>query len=245
MVIIVGLTGVGKSATLELLAQNYTDFTVLPNRRDVADEVVMTLAQQAAGEPVQPVKDRVKRFEYAARYRMLYPGGMAHALSRLAVNPARTAPVLIFDGLRGLEEAQYAVSYFPQTLFVVLDAPDKVRLRRLLGRGDSFDITTVEALPLDQDLMAALQSVPGIGLIFNEDELRQIAGLSHAAAPETVIQKAAIIVEERRNYDSSAARIYLTNALPPEQVLVLDTTALAPPQVAASIAQWCDCLCPK
>jgi len=53
-----------------------------------------------------------------------------------------------------------------------------------------------------------------------------------------VIKKVSIIVEERRNYDSQAARAYLLDTLPPERVLVVDTDAYPASDVAQQIADW-------
>lgn len=243
LVIMVGLTGVGKSTVLNLLPENGVKFTLLPNRRDVTDQIIITSLQMEVGEPVVPVTDRLERFEYTARYRDKFPGGMAHALSRLIINPAATQPLLIFDGLRGLPEIQHAVTYFPLARFVVLDAPDIVRLTRLLKRGDVFDMTASKiqaGLLAGQDLMAALHDVPHVDAVFSEENLHQIASgarLAHIPVDE-VIQKISIIVKERRNYDSSTARVHLTRTLPPQRVLVIDTASHSAEAVAEKIARW-------
>lgn len=243
LVIMVGLTGVGKSTVLQLLPQQGLRFTLLPNRRDITDQIIIASLQAEAGQPVGPVTDRLERFEYTARYRDKFPGGMAHALSRLVVNAATAPSLLIFDGLRGLNEVQHAVTYFPLARFVVLDAPDTVRLTRLLKRGDVFDVTSskIQAdLPASQDLMAALQDVPHVDVIFNEENLHQIAAGAHLAQipVDEVVQKISIIVKERRNYDSSTARVHLTHVLPPQQVLVVDTASYPARVVAEKIAHW-------
>jgi hypothetical protein len=165
---------------------------------------------------------------------------MAHALSRLVVNPAKIQPPLIFDGLRGLDEAQHAVKLFPQARFLVLDAPDRVRLARLLRRGDSFDTATPSAVPLKADLRRTLQSVPHIEAVFDETQIQQIA-LDAAAAhipAEQVLAKAAIIIKERRNYDSNAARSYLVHALPASQVLGLDTSTQTAQEATRRVVEW-------
>jgi hypothetical protein len=212
LVIMVGLTGVGKTTVLKLLRQTGLSFTLLPNRREITNEIIITSLQKEDGEPPQIISDRLKRFEYTARYRAKYPGGMAHALSQLAIDPAKADTLLIFDGLRGLNEVQHALTYFPKARFVVFDAPDLVRLTRLLKRGDIFDSTSLRTSLVSQNLMAALLAIPDIEAIFNEEKLRQIATAARAAdiSADTVIEKATIIVEERRNYDSRAARIHLT-----------------------------------
>lgn len=242
LVIMVGLTGVGKSTTMALLPENGLTFTLLPNRREITDELIIATLQNEAGQPLQPVTDRLERFEYTARYRAKFPGGMAHALSRLIINPAQLDLPLIFDGLRGLDEVQHAVTYFPQARFVVLDAPDLIRLSRLFKRADAFDSAAAPPLPAAQaqDAVAVLLAVPDIETVFNEEQLYQIAqttGLDQISVDE-VVQKISIIVKERRNYDSSAARAYLSRTLSPEQMLVIDTAAFSPPAVAAQIAAW-------
>lgn len=139
-VILAGLTGVGKSTVIASLQQKL-DFTLLPTRRNITDEIIIKSLQQKDGYPPTPVTDRVERFEYTARYRARCPGGMAHALSRLAVDPAAAGTLLLFDGLRGLNEVQHAATHFSHAHFIVLDAPDTVRLARLLKRADTFDTT--------------------------------------------------------------------------------------------------------
>ncbi|HXV44077.1 MAG TPA: AAA family ATPase [Anaerolineae bacterium] len=243
LVIMVGLTGVGKSTVLELLSKNGLNFTLLPNRRQITDQIIIASLQAEAGQIPYPVSDRVERFEYTARYRAKFPGGMAHALSRLVINPAQIKPLLIFDGLRGLNEVQHAIVYFPLARFIVLDAPDTIRLNRLLKREDVFD--TTGAVPrqgslASQNLMAALLAVPNIEAIFSEEQLRQVAkGTRFAQIPvDEVIQKVSIIVKERHNYDSNAARVYLTRTFPAQRVLVVNTATLSAQAVAQRMAKW-------
>ncbi|MFN8459766.1 MAG: ATPase [Anaerolineae bacterium] len=240
LVILVGLTGVGKSTILELLPQYGLTFTLLPNRREVTDDLIIALLQAEAGETPHPVKDRIERFEYTARYREKYPGGMAHALSRLLIEAAQSESLFIFDGLRGLNEVQHAAAYFSQARFVVLDAPDTVRLNRLLQRGDLFDTAGSGLSPSTQSLMETLQSVPHVTTIFSPEQLAQIARNSEAAQipADEVVQKLSIIVKERRNYDSGAARAYLVKTLPPERVLVVDTSTQSAEAAAQKVAVY-------
>jgi hypothetical protein len=239
LIILVGLTGVGKSTIISLLKETL-NFTLLPDRRRITDEIIITSLQQADGETPTIVADRVKRFEYTARYRTLYPGGMAYALSQLAVDPAEVGPLFLFDGLRGLNEVQHATNYLPQARFIVLDAPDMVRLTRLLKRGDIFDTTKLPASLTGQNMLATLLTIPDIEAVFSEQELRHISRGARAAnlSVDEVVKKASIIVEERRNYDSSAARVYLTRALPRPQVLVIDTASYPPENVVEQIKKW-------
>lgn len=240
LVILVGLTGVGKSTALAQLANTGIDFTLLPNRRTLTDEIIIAALQREAGELLRPVTDRLARFEYTARYRAKYPGGLAHALSRLAVDPPNLAAPLVFDGLRGVEEVRQASSYFPVGRFIVLDAPDTVRLSRLLRRADTFDAAEITLTGDHTNLISALRSIPGIDATFKQEQLNQIAQVTQIAqlSPAEVIKKVSIIVEERRNYDSQAARAYLLDSLPPGRVLVIDTDAYPPSDVAHQIAVW-------
>jgi len=237
LVIMVGLTGVGKSTVLELL-QKRLNFWLLPNRRTLTDEVIIALLQQEDGQPLQPVTDRLKRFEYTARYRTQYPGGMAHALSRLALDTNRVTMPLFFDGLRGLNEVEHGAALLPQARFVLLDAPDTVRLGRLLNRADAFDSATVDISPADEDVQTRLRAIPDIENVFTGSQLVQIARLAAQTSAGELLKKAAIIVEERRNYDSGAARDYLATHLSAQKRLVVDTAHLPPQIVTRQIIDW-------
>ncbi len=242
VVIMVGLTGVGKSTILELLSQSGLTFTLLPNRREITDKIIIASLQAEAGETFQPVADRVERFEYTARYRAKFPGGMAHALSRVVISPNQAQSLLIFDGLRGLDEVRHAVDYFPQARFIVLDAPDTVRLNRLLQRGDLFDTTGAAGSELraGQNVAAALLTMPRVETVFSQNQLQQIVTAAQAAQIplDEVMQKISIIVKERHNYDSNAARDYLTQTLPPSRVLVIDTSIYSADEVAGKVMEW-------
>jgi len=239
-VILVGLTGAGKTTALNVLAEQGQQFTLLPNRRSVTDIMIIGWLQQESGQEPQPVTDRLARFEYTARYRARFPGGLAHALSRLVIDTADIQSYLIFDGLRGLEEVRYATVYVPQARFVVLDAPDMVRLARLLNRGDAFDTAAVGITPGNQDLIAALTGIPHWEVVFTPQQLQEIAAaVQNAQLPgEDVGQKVSIIVKERHNYDSAAALNFLSQELPPHRLLVVDTAAEPPEAIARRLAGW-------
>ena len=239
LVIVVGLTGVGKSTVIDLLA-DMVDFTLLPNRREITDHIIIATLQQADGQTPYTVSDRVKRFEYTARYRALHRGGMAYALGQLLLNPSMVEPLLVFDGLRGLDEVQYAAEIYTKARFLVLDAPDSVRLGRLLKREDRFDTTQLVTPLSGSNLIAALLAIPDIEAIFSEEELQQISRTARAARRtiDEVVKKTAIIVEERRNYDSRAARVHLTHHLPEDQHLVVDTENQTPQVIAKTVKAW-------
>ncbi len=229
LIVLVGVTGVGKTTTLEALRSHGLSFTLLPDRRWVTDVVMI---DALAG---QPVTDREERFRWTAKYRETHPGGMAQAIGQLAVNPEVVTRPLVFDGLRGLDEVCYAARHYALARFVVLDAPDAVRVQRLLGRSDAFDQVRASS---DRSTLEGLQSIEGVRDVFSAAQLEQLASLErHGLSGDEIIGKTRIVVSERRHYDPVAAREFLTR-LEPERVLYVDTTAHQPDVVAGRIAEW-------
>lgn len=238
LLVLVGVTGVGKSTTLARLAEK-VPLRVLPDRRELADRVVLPAAQEDLGEPVEPVRDRVERFRLTAHYRASHPGGLAQALASLVL---RSAPgpdeILIFDGIRGVDECSWAAVHLARARFVALVAPPAVRLGRLLARSSPFDRTaavggTGEIETLYDELPELREQVPPETLAGLAGEARA-RGLSR----REIAARAAVLVEERRNYDPDAAVAALRERLGPERLLVLDTAALDPASVAEAIARW-------
>ena len=64
--ILVGVTGVGKTTALQAVGDRL-ELCVLPDRRSVADEVILPAAQALGGESPSPVAERVERFRLTAR----------------------------------------------------------------------------------------------------------------------------------------------------------------------------------
>ncbi len=213
--ILVGVTGVGKSTTLEALHQLGVHFSSLPDRRVVTDAVIF------GGEKIS---DRESRFERTATYRQTHPGGMAQALEQIYV--ALAAPIL-FDGLRGLNEVEYAAKAFPQARFIALDAPDLTRVERLLGRNDGFDAV--------QRRNTNLAQIAGIENIFSVQEISQLEAIK--ADPAELEAKVRIVVTERQNYDPKAANTFL-QTLEPRRVLYQDTTLEPADKIAQHIRDW-------
>jgi hypothetical protein len=237
VIIMVGLTGVGKSTVIDLLGKEVA-FTLLPNRRALTDEIIIASLQKDAGEPIRPVTDRIQRFEYTAQYRQKHPGGMAHALGHVVVKVARENEPFIFDGLRGLNEVQHGSSYFPHSRFILLEAPDVARLNRLLNRGDQFDAVEGQPEAVDESLMDGLRSIPGIEAVFTPQQLAQLAQIAADYTVDEILKKVAIIVEERRNYDPEVSRDFLIRTLPPRRVLTIDTTTAPLQGVVERIRAW-------
>lgn len=240
LAILVGLTGVGKSTTLTALAQEQLGYTLLPNRRDLTDRLIIPAMQNAAGKPIEPVSDRSQRFTYTRRYREHYPGGLSHALGTLQIDPAQTGPFLLFDGLRGADEVGHAVMAFPHACFVALHAPDGVRIQRLLRRNDRFDQMAPSAKlgTVTEGRTLATLGVPGAETFLTEAE--QAVLLALVEQGETTLEelhaKMRIVIEERRNYDPNAA-IDLLQSQAAGRTLVIDTSASDPQQVVAQLIQ--------
>lgn len=246
LLILVGVTGVGKSTTLDYLQQSALRFSLLPDRRELTDQLIIGYLQTIDGLPVQPVKDRRERFAYTRRYHQRFPGGMSHALSQLVVDTAAHANWLCFDGLRGEGEVAHAARVLPQARFVVLDAPDLVRVQRLLGRSDRFDqISSTSAInpsATGQNSLAAVGVAEGDALF----SAAEIATLLQSTAPpigtgtiavDELRAKLQIVVEERRNYDPQAAIAYLT-AHAPDRTLLIDTTRVTAEVAAQQVVDW-------
>ncbi len=245
----VGLTGVGKTTTLDLLAGLLEAaglaFTRLPDRRHLTDQLIIAHLQRRDGEPVRPVTDRAERFRYTRRYRQAFPGGMAHALSQLWVDPAQHPGLLLFDGLRGEQEVSVAARRFPRARFVLLHAPDGVRVQRLLGRQDAFDRIAagvqVAAAPERGASVRDLAALAGeeAATLFRPAEAQALLALLQdgRVGAEELAAKVRIVLAERANYDPDAAR-HALERLAPERTLLVDTVQLDPREAAQRIAEF-------
>jgi hypothetical protein len=242
LLIAVGVTGVGKSTTLERL-ERAVRCRFLPDRRELADRVVLPWAQDALGERRCAVRDRVERFRLTAEYRRRNPGGLAHALSLLRVDPAALDALLVFDGLRGAEELAWAIDHLPRSRFLALHAPEAVRLLRLLGRAESFDqaeLTTAVSPTAPRDAAGLLRSVPGLDSVLGRGEAERLlrSPALDGVPLDEIARKASILVEEARNYDPRAAVRLLEEKLGPDRRLVVDTAAHDPDDVVDQVTRW-------
>jgi dephospho-CoA kinase len=235
LIFIVGLTGVGKSSTLDVLRLP-RHITLLPNRRVLTDEMIIPQAQQQLGEPVVTVSDRLERFRLTAAYRELFPGGVVHALSEFLASRPELTGELMFDNIRGLQEVQAALEAFRDARFIVLDAPPLVRLKRLIIRADSFD--KVGAVRLENTaFLENLLKIDGIAEIFDPYAVARLE--AETGAPDTAILNAArIIVTEQRHYASQQASGWLESHCSAEQLLRIDTADRDIAAVRDMIEAW-------
>jgi hypothetical protein len=228
--ILVGVTGVGKTTTLEALKSAGFGFSSLPDRRVVTDVVMI---EPLAGKPVT---DREERFALTAKYRESNPGGMAQAIGTLQLDLEHVLTPLVFDGLRGLEEVTYAAKTYAKARFIVLDAPDETRVERLLGRSDAFD--SISSSNPSGATLEQLLAIKGVDSVFSNQQLEKFANLEHHGLSACeIVAKTKIVVTERRNYDPIEARDYLLQ-LDARRVLYVDTTSATPEVIAQRIMDW-------
>ena len=264
VLILVGVTGVGKSTAVDALRARWGEISLLPNRRKIADLLVIPTVQGWDGDPPTVVTDRRRRFDYTGRYRQRHPGGLAHAFSRLVLQrrPATTGrgAVTIFDGLRGADEVSFAAQSLPLARFAVLNAPDVVRVERLLQRQDAFDQVSENSggqwsvpsgqrpVPSDDtpDATRHCSSASDGGFrweevaegqdLFTGEEQDHLAALVSRGEVDgaELAAKIAIVAAERRNYDPYAA-VEILRAAALDRTVVVDTTTHSPTEVAAKL----------
>ncbi|WP_353300299.1 hypothetical protein [Thermus thermophilus] len=211
LLVLVGLTGVGKSTLVEALG-----LPRLPDRRELVDRYV--LPRYGATPPLP----REERFRLTRRFREEFPGGVAEVLARGYVPPK---PLLLFDGLRGEGEVAYALKHLPEARFVLLHAREATRLKRLLSRRDAFD--RVRLAPEEEARLKALAQG-----VLTEEELAEALAL---APLEEVLAKLKIVAEEKRNYDPQGP-LRLLSGHP--RALVLDTETLSPEEEVLAVRRF-------
>ena len=237
LIMLVGLTGVGKSTAVEALHASGESFSLLPNRREITDRIIIPEVQRDRGETPRPVTDRLERFALTRAYRDKHPGGIVHALNRMLVDSLTISSfTLVFDNLRGVGEVRAANESIPHARFVVLDAPHKVRLRRLVERNDAFDRVAGDdqdvGQDIDRDLLDTLKQIEGADELFN---LEALAALDIPV--DKLVAALRVVSAEQRNYDMDAAIAYL-ETLPPERYLYLNTSKLSPRDIAEALRAW-------
>ncbi|GBF81950.1 AAA family ATPase [Aphanothece sacrum] len=233
LLILVGLTGVGKTTTTDALLNSELNFSLLPNRRILTDQVIFPTITNSK----DPILCRIQRLELTKQYQQLYPPGMAYILSQLQVKKPLNNSLLIFDGLRGENEVTYAAKMLPNAQFIVLEASNHIRLQRLINRQDTFDYINnyrSESLPninhkTDLDipefykLLTPIQQQKWLTLI-NQGKI-DIKELK---------DKVKIIAKEQQNYDIVTSRNSLLK-IAPERTLAVNTALYSSQQIAQMI----------
>jgi hypothetical protein len=236
LVVLVGVTGTGKSTLLSRLTSAGLPLCALPDRRVLTDRCIIAPLQQADGETPHTLR-RMDRYPYVERFQAAHPGGLAVVLASLQVDPAYGPAGWIFDGLRGVAEITHAVATLPHARFLACTAPDPLRIRRIAGRNDPHDISAARADTAEvwQELLA----LPGVDAVLSLDDraaLRAWAG--RAGVPPAVLYEATrIVVRERRVFNPNKTVVAL-RALAPERALVLDTALLSAEHCARVALTW-------
>ncbi len=236
LIFIVGQTAVGKSSTLEALQASAETFTLLPNRRQLTDDIIIPEIQQDLAQPQEQVKDRVERFALTKAYREKYGSGMIHALeSYFASLDQPLRGTVVFDNIRGLPEVKAAHETFKTARFVFLFAPPLVRLKRMLARQDAFDKAGAARLE-NSSFIENLQAIEGAAEVFDLYELARLE--ASGASDDAIINSATIITAEVKNYNAEAAKAYLDETVNDAAFLFLNTSNLNIAQVRDAIKAW-------
>ncbi len=180
LLMLVALTGTGKSTALSLIQQRVgvNAAGIIPTRREVADWIAIPLAQALADEPFVNVSDRVQRFAKTGRFAAQVEGGMAAAFSWLSLADDYQG-LLLSEGIRGEHEIRYALAHFPRWRIVELTLNPLTRLRRLSRRKEDFDraVGTADLSFLPCELQAEAQ------VLFDAGEISEKAlAISRAEA---------------------------------------------------------------
>lgn len=224
--ILVGVTGAGKTTLKSRLLERYKFYT-LPDRRILTDKVILPMMQDDHGEPVD---DRNQRFTHTKAFREKYPGGMGYLLSKTRIRDIDPLTPVLFDGLRGVNEVAYAAKSIPTSFFIVLSAPEHIRIKRLLARGDSFDRIKGRITPRDVAAFKKICSPSQREELFEYVRQKKI--------PESQLyEKVKIVLKEKENYDQGAASSFIKNTIS-DRAIVIDSSKQSPEQIEATIHRW-------
>ncbi|MCG8569920.1 MAG: AAA family ATPase [Spirochaetes bacterium] len=194
LIILSGLTGVGKTTLIDHILSLSDQFHLLPNRRDLTDQIIIPIV---SGN--QTISDRKKRFEITRQFREAHPGGMGEILNQLQVDKQLDNKIFIFDNLRGINEIEYCHQHFPNSYYIFLNATNETRLSRLLFRQDQFDhiqTSSVELLPEYFQKYFSLDFLSNL-IASQEYDLTEI------------IKKGEIIISEEKNYQVQPVMDYI------------------------------------
>ncbi len=195
-----------------------------------------------------PVLDRVERFRLTARYRERHPGGMAHALSRLRVDPAALGGHLIFDGLRGVDEIGWAIAHLPAfALPRAARAGGGAAAAAARPRTRSFDFAEVRGAGLDtaqrdvESLLAAVDRARRRGAgarswpaCWDRPRSRECRSTRSRARRRSWSRSRATTIRPRRCACSRPSS-------DPWRHLIVNTAVHAPEEVAEQVARWLRC----
>lgn len=140
VLMLVALTGTGKSTSLAALQQVASGAyqSAIPSRRELADLIVLPMAQSLLGEKSTSTLDRVQRFAYTRYFAEQITGSFAAVYASLYLQSESALPI-ISEGIRGANEIDFVLEHCPNWRVVELWLDPLTRLKRLSNRDDAFD----------------------------------------------------------------------------------------------------------
>ena len=240
LVVLVGVTATGKSTVLRTLTGLDLAYTLLPDRRTLTNLVMIAPLRQGTQDQNRPL-GRVDRYPYLRRFLQEHPGAMGDILASMSVAPSMPVP-LLFESLRGVNEVQAAATALPSARFIMLHAPDAVRIQRLLNRADPHDAvenSSPAPLPEGAPLSFAALGVPGATNLVTLAQERELCAhvSSGSIAATTLVTTLRIILEERTLFNPDLTLAAL-RSLASDRLLVIDTASIMPDQVARACMEW-------
>ncbi|MBN2146328.1 MAG: hypothetical protein JW726_03025 [Anaerolineales bacterium] len=243
LVILVGGMGAGKSTVCQALIRSDLPVFLLPDRRDLTESLIIHPLQREDGVIPTGKLDRKSRLPYIQRYHERQPAGMGYAITQLALDPSHLPqgnPWLVFDGLRGAEEIEYAYTALPQAHFIGIDAPDMVRLQRLLERQDGYDtIPAVRDSTSESTSELQRLGVPQAEQIFSPAELHSLLeSVRHGdVAMQELRNKLTVLCLEHKMYDLKAT-FSILRSFGKQRSLYINSANQNPRQVADHIIAY-------
>lgn len=219
IIIIIGVTGTGKSTTLELLTKQFKNkMRILPERRILTDEYIIRPMMLKSGLKHKTLP-RSKRYPYLKSYREKHPEGVAYVLSNLYLkkNICKDNTLFIFDGLRGKIEIEYALKTFQNCSFIVFKASKSTRFFRLLSRNDSHDKS------IDRNINNNKNIIKNLSWLNKKEQLFLSKGLQNETFNlKDISYKIDILTKEDNLYSPEETIIYLEN-LNKNNINIIDT----------------------
>ena len=205
--------------------------------------MIITPMQIADGQSHQPVTDRSRRFDYTRRYREANPGGMAHALAGMAVDPEVHPGLLLFDGLRGVNEVRIrhrgiaaGPLHRPECAGRCARATAAGAQRCLRSGWSGIERRGIERRSPDQlSPIWAWRKQARSSITADEAQLLALVNSGQVSADD-LAAKLRIVVEERRNYDPWRPAPLVMD-LAPFRSVVVDTTEHSPEGAATLISR--------
>lgn len=220
LIIISGLTGVGKTSVIRDLLNSGGSYLLLPNRRELTDKVIIP---PYVGEKKIETLNRLERFEISRKFRADNPGGMGFVISKLYMpQESLKDHTIIFDNLRGENEIRFGIKHFPDAFFISLYASPLVRLRRLIKRKDAFD--KLNSNTLAKEIEKKNFPAGFYDLITREEFENEV--YENRFDLDEAVEAVRIINKEHKNYNALVTNTLLENELSGNYV-VLNTDSLS------------------